>query len=76
MYTTEKSERSGSIGEKKRKAGIILLFHETCRINADLGLVPLVCVSDRSVRGRGLKSFMSRPDLAVAERAKGYVRHT
>lgn len=35
-----------------------LLFHETCRINADLGLVP---VPEGFAWGRGLEGFMSRP---------------
>lgn len=56
MYDRKVGEKRGDW--RKGKKNKMTLFHETCRINADLGLVP---VPGGFAWGRGLEGFMSRP---------------
>lgn len=50
MYDRKVGEKRGD-WRKGKKNKMTLLFHETCRINADLGLVP---VPEGFAWGRGL----------------------
>lgn len=56
LYDRKVGEKRGD-WRKGKKNKMTLLFHETCRINADLGLVP---VPEGFAWGRGLEGFMSR----------------